>query len=248
MTIAAAPLRQSPIYNSSDFRYTTQNSAISDNISGVYAKLAGGETFTGEETFAGGIKTDTIQATSTSSKVDIQNTAVSGNVTPLRVLAPNQTGTNTSRLLLGVEDSAYKSGWLQYVPNGFSSSNSYLSMGLTGDDNPMVTVRNWRLGVNTTAPSYNLHVNGSGYFGSDVLINTTRGLYWGSTSGPRIIGVPWDTSASSHSITSSNLGVLSSTDFMGTLTAFAKNGSTSSIYQNFGLIKTNGTIVATTLS
>ena len=242
MTIASPPIRDSPIFNPANFLYTAKTLTYGD-VSGTYAKLAGGETFAGEETFSGGIKTNSIQATSTSSYVDVKNTATSGNVTPLRILTANVTGTDTSQLLLGVEDSANKSAYIQYVPNGFTSSASYVNMGLNGSS-PYLTLRNGKVGINnTTNPSYTLQVNGNGYFGQDLTINTTKGLYWGSTSGPRILGTAFEsTAAATRTVTSSSLSILSSNNWCGELKVFADDGNTYSGQVTYSLAKAYTTL------
>lgn len=220
MSVYLPPIRYPSEFNPVVFTYGDSTLTLND-IDGTYAKLAGNETIVGSETFSGGIKTGSLQPIS--SNIDVSSTSTGTTVTPLRILTPNQTGTDATQMILGVDDSATKSAYIQYVPNGFSAANSYMNLGLNGS-NPAITLRNGRVGINNvTNPGATLHVSGN-FICTQVVSNQ---ISLNSTSGPQIIGKNWYSAATSHTISSTDLPILASTTsyWQGKLCVFANNGA-----------------------
>lgn len=81
-------------------------------------------------------------------------------VKPLRVYAPNISGTNSANFQLGKADQAYGFGSLSYVPNDtVASSNATMRIGLGGVV-PAIIVKGSFAGINNTTPTAALDVTG----------------------------------------------------------------------------------------
>lgn len=217
MTTASPPKRYADIFNPADFLYASQTLTY-DDINGTYAKLAGGETFVAAETFTGGLTTNAQIAFKDSSGNTIGQQYASGN-----------------NMVYNVANAAGASHIFQTQGNYILQSHGtngvycYKDLTVTGnlavDTNVLkVDVVTNRVGVNVTNPGYNLHVSGSGYISSSCFFPS--GLYvGGSTGAPLMLGASWDTSATSHSITSSSLTFLASNNWSGELKVFASDAS-----------------------
>jgi hypothetical protein len=100
---------------------------------------------------------------------------------------------------------------------------------------------NTRLGINTSTPTYTLHVAGGGYFSSPIGVNTAPGAYAISASGGSSYGI--------YATSSSSLAIYGSSSSGG---VWGTNGSQYGVlgYSGYGVyssgnIFTNGYILAT---
>jgi hypothetical protein len=219
--------------------------------------VSGDVTTTGDATFSGNIRADKI-IPNTDTKVSVNsNIQVSGWVgcntfqptssaitwnayigsgSPYKFLVPTLTGTVYE--VLGKADSSGNSLQLGYT-YGSSLTTAAGSLGINGATNPMLYFKNSQLGINTSSPSYTLHVNGDGYVsGALTVIGTIAGTL---------------ATAAQPNVTS--VGTLTSLSVTGTVTAATLTGTLATAAQpnvtsvgTLTSLSVTGTVTAATLT
>lgn len=198
MSVYPPPERNSTIFNPADFS-ELNNYLTTSSADATYAKLAGGQTITAQETFAGGVKTASI--VSSSGELEVTGNVTSSNLTNFLLpigaslrIANDNSDSSSQKLRL------YNTGTDAYIDWAGTGGNLYFRSGTTLGIRGTVNSTGWSL-TNVTATVYKI--------GSVSTFATTFG-----------------NSATSHTVTSSDLSWLSTNNWAGELKLFADNTST----------------------
>ena len=257
MSIYPPPSSYPAIFNPSVFSSYSNDSYLSTaQADATYAKLAGGQTIVAQETFSGGILTNTISNLSGSQvSVDTDLLYATGSIgTPFNVTATGDVqggaliATNTSTLADATADSLTCNGTLLCNGNISQTGNLTISGNITQNSGYSTSLRTTTItGTATLTRLIQSGTTSENSFAGNC--SFSQNVFLGSSTVRASSWTASTLSGSTYSYTIS-LSSITSGDFAGQIYISVKNTTTASLLSqlNYFAVKANGVLTLTSTS